>query len=134
MIVPAARMTDVLALMAQIGEGTVTVEDAAPRLQRLLVPRTARVSPVGDAMALLEREQDDSLPPYTPNSRDDVRRARDVHRWITEDHADALADLVEIPLPVRSNGRPSGRLFRPPPERLHAGDEPRTLGLPAGSR
>lgn len=106
MIVPAARMTDVLALMAQIGDGAVTVEDAARRLQRLLVPRTARVSPVGDAMALLAAEYDDSLPPYVQNSWDDVRRARDVHQWITEEQTDALRDLVDIPRAHEVIGEP----------------------------
>lgn len=98
--------TDVLALMAEIGSGALTVEEAAPRLQRMLVRATVRVSPAGDAGALLRAEQDDSLPPYTPDSWDDVMRARDVHRWITEDQADALADLVTIPAPHQVHGEP----------------------------
>lgn len=97
--------TDVLALMAEIGDGKITVEQAAPRLQRLLVPATVRISPVGDAMALLRAEYDDSLPPYTPDSWDDVRGACG---WglITRDQADTLADRVTIPPSHVAHGEP----------------------------
>lgn len=89
--------TDVLALMAQIGDGRLTVEQATPRLQELLVPCTVRVSPAGDATALLEAEQDDSPPPYTPDSWDDVYRAYIAYDLIDDEQYAALHALVDVP-------------------------------------
>lgn len=91
------EQSDVLELMAQIGRGEITVGQAAPRLQELLVPATVRVSPAGDAMALAEAAYDDSVPPYTPNSWDDVYRAFVAYDLVDDEQYAALADLVEIP-------------------------------------
>lgn len=91
-------MPHVTDILAALGDGRTTLDDAADQLHAVLVPRRHRATPTGDGLALLahEHEHADSLPPHTPDSWDDVRRAT-AAGLISEQQADALRALVTIP-------------------------------------
>lgn len=83
------RLTPVLELMYEYGQGRVSVDDTTRRLQELLVPAVVRERP-RDLAALFRAEQDQNLPIYTPNSWDDVTYAYVAYKLIAADQYEAL--------------------------------------------